>query len=252
MKSSTSEGRAQGIQVIARAAAILRTLRDSDSGLSLGQIARHVDLPRSTVQRIVAALQRERLVTSSGGKGGLRLGPELHSMAEQARYDMVETCRPILSELAKNTGETVDLAVQRGSGMTFLDQIPGMHRLRTISSIGETFPLTTTANGRSALALMEDQRVLDLAVAEWRRTGKAGDARAFMELISKIRAHGLAYDLDEHTPGISAMGFAFFDWDGAIFSISVPIPSSRFSASRNKVELALLSARRRILQLTQA
>lgn len=41
-----------GIQVIARAAKILRVLRDSQDGMSLGQISEAVDLPRSTVQRI--------------------------------------------------------------------------------------------------------------------------------------------------------------------------------------------------------
>ena len=46
-----------GIQVIARAAAVLRALRDAPSGLSLGALAEATGLPRSTVQRIVAALK---------------------------------------------------------------------------------------------------------------------------------------------------------------------------------------------------
>src|SRR5438132_5068512 len=44
------------VQVIARAAAILRALEEEPAGLSLGQIAQRVALARSTVQRIVAAL----------------------------------------------------------------------------------------------------------------------------------------------------------------------------------------------------
>ncbi|MGI9493370.1 MAG: helix-turn-helix domain-containing protein, partial [Geminicoccaceae bacterium] len=58
-------GHGQGIQVIARAASILRALGEDTSGMSLGQIADKVGLPRSTVQRIVGALQAERLVISS-------------------------------------------------------------------------------------------------------------------------------------------------------------------------------------------
>lgn len=50
-----------GIKVIARSAAILRTLRAHPDGVNLGQIGANVDLPRSTVQRIVGALQTERL-----------------------------------------------------------------------------------------------------------------------------------------------------------------------------------------------
>jgi IclR family acetate operon transcriptional repressor len=56
----TSRERPQGqVQVIARAAAILRALEDEAAGLSLGQIAQRVNLARSTVQRIVAALEAD-------------------------------------------------------------------------------------------------------------------------------------------------------------------------------------------------
>ncbi|NKB52830.1 MAG: helix-turn-helix domain-containing protein [Rhizobiaceae bacterium] len=243
-KVDAKPGRSSGIQVIARAAAILRILRDSESGLSLGQIARQVGLPRSTVQRIVGALQGERLVIASSAEGGLRLGPEFHSMADHARYDIVESCRLMLSELAQATGETVDLAVQRGAGMIFLDQVPGLHRLRTVSSVGEAFPLTTTANGRAALAQMDDTSLLKLAEAEWLRTGQQANRQEFVDLINRIRDEGLAYDLDEHTQGISAIGFAFRDWSGEIHSISVPIPSSRYSASCETVKAALNEARK--------
>ena len=52
--SEKSESRS-GIQVIARAAAVLRELKGNTSGMSIGQIAERLELPRSTVQRIVGA-----------------------------------------------------------------------------------------------------------------------------------------------------------------------------------------------------
>lgn len=51
-----------GVQVIARAAKILRVLASHPDGLSLSQIAREVDLARSTVNRIVAALEDEYFI----------------------------------------------------------------------------------------------------------------------------------------------------------------------------------------------
>src|SRR5205807_1695051 len=58
-----SEGSgALGVQVIARAASVLRALENRPEGLSLGQIAKEVGLARSTVQRIVAALQAEHFL----------------------------------------------------------------------------------------------------------------------------------------------------------------------------------------------
>ena len=49
----------QGIQVISRAVKVLRALEGKPDGLSLSAIANEVDLPRSTVQRIVGALATE-------------------------------------------------------------------------------------------------------------------------------------------------------------------------------------------------
>ena len=147
-----------GIQVIARAAAILRVLKDERSGLSLGQIATRADLPRSTVQRITGALAAERFIIQDPRGGGIRLGPELGAFAEAANFSIVERCRAILNDVTRDTGETTDLAVLRNGGMIFLDQVPGLHRLRTVSSVGDVFPLTTTANGLACLAIMPGER----------------------------------------------------------------------------------------------
>ncbi len=229
-----------GIQVIARAATILRALRETQTGMSLGQIAERVGLARSTVQRIVAALQAERLVIADSNGGGWRLGPELHALAEAAQYNIVEHCRLLLTELTQKTGETADLSVLRGAGMIFLDQVPGTHRLRTVSSVGEVFPLTTTANGRACLAKLPPEQAEKLALIEWDRNGINGDLAAFHRDLDIIRQTGLAYDLDNHTTGISAIGLAFHDWAGDLHAISVPVPSTRYAQTKASVEAALL------------
>jgi DNA-binding IclR family transcriptional regulator len=234
MSDSETDGR-NGIQVIARAASVLRALKGSQEGMSLGQIAERVGLPRSTVQRIVGALQAERLVIASSAGSGVRLGPELHALAEAARYNVAEMLRPLLQALSDETGETVDLAVLRGQKMIFIDQIPGTHRLRTVSSVGEAFPLTTTANGKACLALLGDPEVERLASAEWARSQPPRDQTGFMAEIGKIRESGIAFDLDEHTNGISAVGIGFSDWRGDSYAISVPAPSARFVENRERL-----------------
>lgn len=240
-----------GIQVIARAAAILRALKQDPSGLSLGQIAERVDLPRSTVQRIVGALTAERLVISNTRGSGLRLGPELASLAEAARFNIVERCRLLLSELAQSTGETADLSVLRGSAMIFLDQVPGTHRLRTVSSVGEAFPLTTTANGRACLAALPEDEAARLVRDEWKRKGTKGDLDRFLAMLEEIRRTGLAYDIDEHTDGISAIGFAFADLSGDLHAVSVPIPSTRFAEKRAEVERAIRTTAKHLREMVE-
>ncbi len=155
LKNRPNAPNRSGIQVIARAAEILRALEGSD-GMSLGQLAGRVGLPKSTVQRIVAALDFENFVVSVFPDKRLRLGPGLVRIAHSIRFPIAETARPYLRELSAKTGETVDLAVLDGDKAVFVDQIPGTHRLRAVSAIGVSFPLHCTANGKAMLASLDE------------------------------------------------------------------------------------------------
>mgnify|MGYP001825187481 CR=1 FL=1 len=231
------------IQVISRAANILRALAQSSGGMSLGQIARQVNLPRSTVQRIVAALVTEGYVVSDGGSGGIRLGPEIHSLAQAAAGDLKERLRPVMRSIASTTGETVDLAILKRGRMHFIDQIVGTHRLRTVSSIGESFPLTTTANGKAALGCLDQTEAARLVLAELETEGADSRLMDVLADVESIRAGSLAIDEDEHTEGISAIGFALHDATGDVVAISVPVPSSRFARVRGQLSQVLTKAR---------
>jgi DNA-binding IclR family transcriptional regulator len=219
---------------------VLRALKDCQTGLSLGQIAERVALPRSTVQRIVAALIDERLLIATRA-AGVRLGPELQALAEAARTNTVDLCRPHLTALMAATGETVDLSALRGGQMVFLDQVQGSHRLRAVSSVGEHFPLTTTANGRAALSVLPEDAAVSLAQAEWGQG--SGNLPVLLTRLALARKLGFAEDNDDHTEGISAIGIAFRDFGGEVFAISLPIPTSRFAERRALVTAALLAVK---------
>ncbi len=234
----------QGIQVISRAADILRLLGHETSGLSLGQIARSVKLPRSTVQRIIEALAAEGFVSRENGYGGIKLGPGIQSIAQAATSSMRNRLRLLMERISEETGETVDLAVLEGAKMLFIDQITGSQRLRAVSSIGEVFPLTTTANGKAALSCLDQARVSELVNAEIERQDKS--SRSLPDLLTEIediRNGSLARDENEHTEGISALGFATRDQDGEIFAVSVPVPSTRYERIKKDLSQKILEFR---------
>lgn len=232
-----------GIQVISRAADILRLLGRETGGLSLGQISNRVGLPRSTVQRIISTLAGEGFVSTARGDGGIRLGREIQNLARAVSSDMRARLRPVMEQLAEETGETVDLAILEGAHMLFIDQIEGSQRLRTVSRIGETFPLTITANGRAALACMPPDRAAALIRAEHRTRGPYAPALSdVLDTIDTIRNGGVACDENEHTDGICAMGFAVADPTGDIFAVSVPVPSARYDRIRPTLAEAIQRA----------
>jgi len=234
----------QGIQVISRAAHILRILAKNTSGLSLGGIAKEVSLPRSTVQRIIASLAEEGLVSVGATRGGIRLGPEIQTLASAVFTSPRDRFRPVLESIAKETGETVDLAVLRGDKMLFIDQVVGSQRLRTVSSIGETFPLASTANGKAALACLDEFDATRLIMAELSGTDpKDRNLSELLAEVASIRDGELARDIGEHTEGISAVGFATTDPNGEVHAISLPVPSSRFASKKATLLQAMKRAR---------
>jgi DNA-binding IclR family transcriptional regulator len=233
------------VQVIARAAAILRALEDESSGLSLGQIAQRVNLARSTVQRIVAALAAEKLVISASPVGRVRLGPAILRLAASVRSDFVSLARPFLVKLSHELRETVDLATVKNDHLIFVDQVIGSQRLRTVSAVGETFPLYCTANGKAYLAQLDDTAVEQLMG----RSYEARTPNTFTRLkdlladLKKVRAAGVAFDREEHTLGISAAGVAMRDVLGNDVAISVPVPTPRFVDHQRLIADRLLATK---------
>ncbi len=201
------------------------------------------------MQRIVVALQDELLVIGGGQRGLLFISPEVRVMTDASQSDIAQECQPLLAELTAITGETTDLSVMRLQSMVCLDQVIGKHRLRAVSAVGEVFPLTTTANGRACLSKLTDAQVCKRVTAEWKSLDIAGDMDAFPTQLQEVRRTGLAYDLGEHTLGLSAIGCAFEDRLGNLYAISVPIPTPRFDQARESVEAVLLETVKRLASM---
>lgn len=246
-KAETAGERINGIQVIARAASILRTLESHRDGMSLGEIARDVGLARSTVQRIVNALAREGFV-SAGGARSLRIGPALAKLALAAGDDVAARVGPHLRALGEDVGETVDLAVLSGGSAVFVDQVQGRHRLVALSAVGARFPLHCTANGKAILACFapEDaEELIEKSLAEHPDHGLKNRA-ALMRELDETRATKIAFDLGEHGEGICAIGTALLDGFGRPIAISVPTPAQRFEDVREEVAMKLRDFREKI------
>jgi DNA-binding IclR family transcriptional regulator len=240
-----------GVQVIARAAEVLRALEGCEQGLSLGQLAKQLNLPKSTVQRIVAALDQEKFVTAGTPGAGVRLGPALVRIGRSARFGLAELAHSSLEELAQRTGETVDLAIMDGTKAVFLDHIEGSHRLRAVSAVGISFPLHCSANGKAMLAALDENELLKVRKAIQLTRFTPHSICTWKQLdaeLNKIRKAGAAFDLEEHTLGISAVGASFKGPDGEIAAISLPTPSVRFVNNKRELEAALRDTRNTLIE----
>jgi DNA-binding IclR family transcriptional regulator len=231
-----------GVQVVHRTAAILGALRGEPDGLSLSQIAERVGLARSTVHRLVAALEQERYVVAATSSRGFRLGPALASLAWAAARDVTALIHPYLVQLSRELNETVDLAVLEHDHVVFVDQVPAAaQRLRAVSSIGAVFPVHCTANGKALLAQLEDDEVEQLLPAELERSTPQTitSVRELLAELERVRRDGVAVDREEHTPGICAVGAALDTQGGPLAAITVPLPAQRFHGNEPQIVAAL-------------
>ncbi len=241
--------RRDGVQVIARAADLLRALQGEPDGLSLRQLAERLGLPRSTVHRIAVALQHEEFVAEATSSGRLRLGPGLHRLVAASLRDISQPLYPYLKKLSDILNETVDLAVLEQGRVFFVDQIQVRHRLQAVSAVGTYFPAYCTANGKALLAELppaELERALPERFTSFTpRTIVAKEV--LLRQLETIRETHVAVDREEHTLGICGVGCAVRDGLGRLAAISVPMPAQRFYGSETRVIEEVLRTRQEIL-----
>ena len=239
-QNSTSR---HGVQVLERAAFILRALQNNPEGLTLGEISKACKLPRSTVQRIIFTLLKESYVIPRSTGKGYCLGPALIPLGSVARFSTVELIHPWLKKAAEETEETVDLSVISQDKMLFIDQISTSHRLAANSSIGASYPMFCTANGKAALALLNDDelnqyknktnfnRITDNTITSWTQL------KTELQTIQNTK---LAYDNEENSPGIVAIAIAIRISGNEIIAVSIPTPTIRFKEKESTIKKVLL------------
>lgn len=236
-----------GKQVIARAAAVLKALENQTQGLSLGQIAKAANLPRTTVHRIVGALEAQQFVVT--GQGGVKLGPALARLAASAHTDVIAIARPFIEALGRRTRETVDLCVFRGMHAISVDQYASDQELRVVSAIGTAFPCHCTAHGKALLANLADEQIdvlyQDIEL-EKRTPASAPNLATLKQYLGEARANGFAIDREEHARGVCGIGVILRSGMTEQYALSLAVPALRFEDQLESLKAALMQCRAEI------
>jgi DNA-binding IclR family transcriptional regulator len=231
---ATEVGKQAGIQVIARAAAIMRALGNNPQGLSLAAIAQLVELPRSTVQRIINALVDEFMVESSGPTGGFRLGPALGHLINQTQCDIISLTKSRLAELASQLQESVCLCRRVGDKVHVIDRIVAERELRVVFPIGVHASVLCVPAGKVLLAA-EDAALIDAALP----VPLSLEAR---QQLKDIHHTGVAFGADDVLEGVSSYAVALDTYLG-FYSVAVVAPTSRAAPRAEVFRQALLECK---------
>lgn len=239
-KGNDDDGvRAGGIQVIARASAVMRALGNNPRGLSLTAIAQVVGLPRSTIQRIIAALETEQLVEPLRTGNGFRLGPALAQLIHQTHTDIISIARKSLEVLSEKLAESVLLSCISGKQNIIIDRVIAERDLRVVVPMGKSVPMHATADGKALLSTIANEQVLEwLSDPLENFTPTTLNMKQLLKQLDEIRASGFATAHQEYMVGISGCSILIPTFMGP-HAVTVVAPTSRFDLRLDEFKAAL-------------
>ena len=228
------------VQSIERAFAVLRSLTGGPAGVT--ELSERVDLPKSTVSRLLSTLEELGAVEQIEAGGHYRLGAAMLDLAAAAQpgRSLIAAARPQLTELARSTGEAVGLSVADGHEMLYLDQVNPDTELQVRDWTGTRIPMHAVPSGQVLLAEAPSTFVETYVQAPMASftPNTIVDADQLRARLTVVQRSGFAWAVDEFSVGLSSVAAPVRDAQGrAVASVHVYGPTYRFPGERNRDDL---------------
>lgn len=232
----------QGAQAALRAVRLLKLFTIERPEMSLAELSRASGLNKTTTHRLLRALQSESLIDRNPATSAYSLGAGLMALGVQAlaSSDLRRRVRPVLRNLARETGETATLEIPFEDSMLILDEVAGSHVLGSAGNIGTRWPIHATSTGKVWLAFDESGTARLGGKLKSLTPRTVTDVTTLDAQLADIRRRAYAVTIDELEEGFSAVATiirgALGDVQGAL---SIGGPTQRLTASR-RAELGRL------------
>ncbi len=219
------------VQSIERAFSLLRALATGPHGVT--ELAESVDLPKSTVARLLGALEYEGAVSQAESGGEYRLGEGLLDLAgaTQPGRNLIATVRPHLLALSEALGEAAGLSLEVEGDVYYLDHAVPDTDVQVRDWTGESLPLHSVPSGMTIMAHWPESQVAkylsEPLVAVTPFTVVEPDA--IRERLATVRSLGYAWGYEEGVDGINSVAAPIISGDAsAVAAVHVHGPAFRF------------------------
>jgi DNA-binding IclR family transcriptional regulator len=214
---------------VKRTIEIIALISDSDTGLSLSQIAHSLGYNKSTIYGIIQVLLKEKVLNRSATDKKLFLGPKIVDMSLKSwnYLKIIKKVQPILNELRDLTGETVFLGALSDDRILIMATADAINPIKISAPPGTTMPLFAGGVGRVFLSGSDDADCIALI----RKHGlqqftpeTITDEKQYMAALHRAREQGYAVDNGEYMPGVIAIAVGLNNLHGlplAIWIVSV-------------------------------
>ncbi|MCI8810942.1 MAG: IclR family transcriptional regulator [Oscillibacter sp.] len=211
---------------------ILDCFTNDQQEIGIKELAKQIDMPQSSVYRIVQTLEFVGLLFQNKENKKYRLGPKFIFLTSKLGY--LDACQRIvvkhMEALGRETGETVNLGILNCDEITYIHRIDCQHVLRPSFELNASYPAHKTGLGMVLLAELDDSELQYVYQNHAEDLGTSYNE--FLALMQKIRQDGYAFDDQIFCPGLRCVAAPIAGLGGkAIFSISVSAPITRMDDS---------------------
>jgi DNA-binding IclR family transcriptional regulator len=231
------------VQSIDRAFAVLRQVAHEPGGIS--EVARAVDLPVSTVARLLMTLESQGAVVRIGDTGTWGIGAGIRDLAGSVAdpsWTLVARAQSVLATLVDRTGETSGLSVLDGDEVVYLDHVENAHEVTLRDWTGSRLPLHVVSSGLVLLAAQPPAVIaayLSRPLVAPTRRSVVQPAR-IRQRLSRLRRDGFVWTIGEFDEGIASVAAPVVDARGAtVAAVHTHGPSYRFPGASDADAIAV-------------
>jgi DNA-binding IclR family transcriptional regulator len=224
----------QSNSVIDRLLDILLLFNDGKESWSVDDMARMLDLPKSTCYRLVRALQEKGFLEKSANSS-YQLGVtfvRLTGIALNSNRDIRLLALPSMKRIADAVKESVSLMRLMNNQVVCVENIEGQSTLRVSIPHGHIQPLHAGASSRVLLAHLPEEtwpKVLEFPLRRYTRT-TITDYDALRENLRQIRRDGYAISEGEVAAGARAVAVPLVRGRDEVFAaLSIEAPNIRMT-----------------------
>jgi len=246
------------VDSLATALSLLNYFSTVEPELSLQQLCDRSGLYKSRVHRLCATLVLSGFLIRMPW-ATYRLGPKLMTLGKiyEATNSLITLSRPVMKDLAMDTGESVALFGLEGNSCYCLARELGSSRLIFSIQEGHTMELHASAAGRVLMAFGSPALTQDVLSADSLKQFTPEtliDKKKIKARLSAIKERGYDINKGERELEIAAIAAPIFDFENQVRSaLAIVGPGQRFSDEKIPDMVALLSrATRKISELMGA
>ncbi|HEV8686297.1 MAG TPA: IclR family transcriptional regulator C-terminal domain-containing protein [Gaiellaceae bacterium] len=198
-------------QSLERGLAILSAFKPARPLLGISELARSLELNRSTAHRYVGTLTALGYLQQDRVTRKYRLGPRVLDLGFSAINSMAlpELGRPHLQHLSDETGHTANMAILDGVEIVYVERVRGgQSEIDLNLHVGSRLPAYCTSMGKVLLAyLAPEARAEALDVMELVRRGPntVTERGALCAELDRVRDAGLAVNDEELAAGLRSI-----------------------------------------------